>query len=396
VRWNDGDSRLRIVVPTQFVTGQEDGSPFLAATMLLAMRRREDLEIAAPVSRAFLEHCDLIQRIYRSWDPSLTNSKVRVGGTVDPAARQPGRACFFSRGVDSMFSVATDSGDGPFTHLVYCQGLDPILDATVQLEDIARATAVAELLGLPLVVVSTNLRTLSDPVVDWADLFGAGLSAVAQCLSGGIGSVVIPSSADYTSQGPCGSSPLLDPLFSTESVAVIHGTIAYQRAEKIEALARQRPDLIPHLKVCYRENRPDNCGRCTKCLWTMVCLEAAGALTSAQSFPGDIPLERIRALRIADYPLRIGWMQAMQALPDDTRHRALRRALRRCLRHSARPTLRERLRGFTRRLRGQPHGVAAWSSSSNIGFYREQTNLALSLLRDGKAYPQNGPPEARP
>jgi hypothetical protein len=98
VRWSGGDSRPRIVVPTQFVTGSEDGSPFLAATMLLAMRRGDDLEIAAPVSRAFLENCELIQRIYRSWDASLTNRARRAGRAVTghhpadvPATRGPRR-----------------------------------------------------------------------------------------------------------------------------------------------------------------------------------------------------------------------------------------------------------------------------------------------------------------
>jgi hypothetical protein len=394
VCWHGDQVRLRIVAPKQFVAPSEDGSPFLAATLLVAMRLGEDLEIAAPVSRAFLQTCDVIQRIYRAWDPSLRSCKVRVSGTVDLAPRRSERGCFFSRGVDSMFSAGTSCGDGPMTYLIYCQGLDPIQDATVQLEDMRRAKAVADLLGLSIVLVSTNIRTMSDPIVDWADLFGAGLSAVAQCLGGGMGSVVIPSSADYTSQGPCGSSPLLDPLFSTESVEVMHGTIAYHRAEKVAALAAQRPDLIPHLKVCYRENRPDNCGRCTKCLWTMVCLEGARALSSAKSFPKEIPLDRIRALRIADYPLRIGWMQAMQALPDDARCRPLRNALRQCLRRSARPTVRERLHAIVNRLRGRPHGVAAWSSSSNIGFYREQTNLALSLLRYGKPYSPKRHPAA--
>jgi hypothetical protein len=386
VSWRDGEFRLRIAVPAEFAAPVQDAAPFLASTLLHAMWRGEDLEIKAPVSEALLARCDHIQRIYRAWDSSLRPSEVRVAGSVTSGERPPGRACFFSRGVDSMFSAGTSPGDGPITHLVYCEGNDPIMDARVSGQDHRLAGEVADRIGLPLLTVSSNLRTMTDPVVDWADLFGAGLSSVAHCLGGGVGCVVIPSSADYVSQGPCGSSPLLDPLFSTERVRVAHGTIEYHRADKVAALVAQRPDLVPHLKVCYRENRVDNCGRCTKCLWTMVCLEAAGALPAAKSFPDRIPLELIRQLRISDYPLRIGWMQALQALPADDRARDLRTALEECLYRSARPGLRELGRAAIDRLRGKPHRLEALWSTSNIRFYREQTNLALSLLRRGKPY----------
>src|SRR5437763_63140 len=84
--------------------------------------------------------------------------------------------------------------------------------AEVSAEDHRLAGQVADRVGLPLLTAFTNVRTMADPIVDWADLFGAGLSSVAHCLGGGVGRVVIPSSADYVSQGPCGSHPLLDPL----------------------------------------------------------------------------------------------------------------------------------------------------------------------------------------
>lgn len=386
VRWRDGEFRLRIAVPAEFAGPADDAAPFLASTLLLAMLLGEHLQIEASVSRALLERCDHIQRIYRAWDHSLRPCDVRAAGSVTAGERPPGRACLFSRGVDSMFSAGTTPGDGPLSHLVYCEGFDPIQDAQVSDQDLHLAQEVADRIGLPLLTVSTNIRTMADPIVDWADLFGPGLSSIAHCLSGGVGSVVIPSSADYVSQGPCGSSPLLDPLFSTERVRVVHGTIEYSRVAKVATLVAQRPDLVPYLKVCGRVNGVHNCGRCAKCIWTMVCLEAAGALPAAKSFPGDIPLDLLRQLRVSYYPLRIGLMQALQALPAGDRTRELRSALQECLYRSAQPGIRERGRAAIDRLRGKPHRLQGPWGASNIRFYREQTNLALSLLRRGKPY----------
>jgi hypothetical protein len=388
IRWKNGEFRLRFAVPAEFAAPGDDATPFLASMLLPAMLKEEDLEIDAPVSPSLLANCDQVQRIYHAWDPSLRARKVRVMGTIKATAgeRAKGRACFFSRGVDSMFSAATTPGDGRLTHLVFLENFEPIQDDRVREQDHALAQEIADRIGLPLLSASTNIRTIADPIVDWADLFGAGLSSVAHCLGGGVGAVVIPSSADYATQGPCGSSPLLDPLFSTERVQVEHGTIAYERTEKVAALFAQRPDLVPHLKVCARINGVDNCGRCMKCLWTMVCLEATGALPAAKSFPNRIPVELVRQLRLPFYPLRIWWLQALLALPPDDRMRDLRAAIEECLYRSARPALRERARAAIERVRCKlQRGEGSWTPP-DIRFYGEQTNVALSVLHRGKPY----------
>jgi hypothetical protein len=53
---------------------------------------------------------------------------------------------------------------------------------------------------------------------------------------------------------------------------------------------------LPLLKVCYAENRSDNCGQCLKCLHTMTCLRVAGALEQATGFPPSLDLEALEAL----------------------------------------------------------------------------------------------------
>jgi hypothetical protein len=66
---------------------------------------------------------------------------------------------------------------------------------------------------------------------------------------------------------------------------------------KVAWLARRRPELLPFVKVCYSANRADNCGSCGKCLHTMACLRAAGALEQASGFPTELDLEEFAAQR---------------------------------------------------------------------------------------------------
>lgn len=50
VRWQDGAHGLRFSVQAELSSPGEDGSPYLAACLLQAMRRGEDLEVDAPAS----------------------------------------------------------------------------------------------------------------------------------------------------------------------------------------------------------------------------------------------------------------------------------------------------------------------------------------------------------
>jgi hypothetical protein len=106
--------------------------------------------------------------------------------------------------------------------------------------------------------------------------------------------MVIPSSAAQATVVASGTSPLLDPMFSTEDL-VVHHDVPASRPDKVAWLARERPELLPYLKVCFHEDRRDNCGRCPKCVLTMLSLEAAGALPLATGFPPELDPEAIAA-----------------------------------------------------------------------------------------------------
>jgi hypothetical protein len=335
VRWADGELRLRIAVPAELAGPPDDASPFLAATLQLAMRRGEDLEIEAPVSHRLLESCHLIQRVYAACDPSLSPARVRAAAEIPflPPAR--GSGAFFSRGVDSTYSAARERAR-PLTQLVFCDGLEPRHDESVRAAELRLAGAAAAAIGLPLVTTWTNLRELTDPLLgDWEDFVAAGLAFVGHALSGGLDRVVIPSSDGYETVEAVGTSPLLDPLFSTERVEVEHDRVDRGRLEKVMWLARERPDLLRHLKVCYTENRPDNCGRCGKCLLTMAHLQAAGVLALADNFPDRIDYELLASRQIRQIKARFEWAAVLQVLGDAQEDRELGRAVMLALKRSA-------------------------------------------------------------
>ncbi len=384
MRWEGGELRLSFRVPAQAAAPAEDWSPFLPAALLAAMRRHEDLELEGPVSPRLLRRSELIQSAYEAWDPDARRCRVRVGGETHAGPRATGIACFFSRGVDSTFSATADRVEpGPLTHLVFCDRFLPMQHRAVREEEARRTRAAAELIGLPLLVVGTNFRELTDMLISWEDAHGPALAAIALLLGGRIGHVVIPSWADYRGLGACGTSPLLDPLWSTESVELEHDSTELGRTAKLAWLARERPELLRDLKVCLRENRPDNCGRCRKCLWTMACLQAAGALELVESFEEELDVDRVRALRPYDLQALLYWAQLCHELEGDPRNDELRGAILHALRRSARPTVIERVRRRLSR-NGRFDSADPFLGPFPPAFSDHETRAAASLLKEGR------------
>ena len=315
LRWAGGEFRLGVTMPSEFARGRPDASPFLSASILLAMRLGEDLDVRGPVSRPLLARVARIVDLYSRWDPRLSRTRMRAAGELEPAPRASGIGCFLSRGVDAMYSAASPrETPGPLSRLVFCDRLEPIHSAFVRAEELRLAGEAAARLGLPLVVIESNIRELTDEVVgDWEDMVGAGLSFLGTSMSGGLGHIVIPSSDGAGTVGPCGTSPLLDPMFSTAEVEVEHD-VPGTRPAKVDWIARQRPDLLPLLKVCYCEDRPDNCGRCSKCLLTMLALEATGRRQEATAFPREFDADALAAVEIKGPQAEVEFAEVERAL----------------------------------------------------------------------------------
>lgn len=157
----------------------------LAATLMPAMRTGGTLAIDAPISARLLRtqlEFQAIQRVWQrewTWDvPPLREVEVEAAAAEPRHGAPTGRvATFFSGRVDSLWAVLEHP---EVTDLIFVQGFDiPLTERALGERVERRLRAAAASLGLPLIVVRTNLRDLNDRAVPWGTAYGCGLAAVA-------------------------------------------------------------------------------------------------------------------------------------------------------------------------------------------------------------------------
>jgi hypothetical protein len=184
--------------------------------------------------------------------------------------------------------------------------------------------------GRALVTVETNLRDVAQ--APWGEMFhGPALAAVAHCLAPALHTMLVPASYTYDELGkPWGSHPLLDELWSSESLHLIHDGAEKSRIGKLDALIQHARGLVDRLRVCFAGNAggPINCGRCRKCIRAMIALRALGYLGKTPSFPGHLPpgyTQRFGPEDVTVLPKIIAYARASE---DTALVRALERRLR--------------------------------------------------------------------
>lgn len=374
VRWAGGTTDLWVAGPSEHVDHSDDATGFALAALPVAMVLGEDLTVAGPVSGELVERLPEIVAALSAWNPWRA-----IAVRVEPAPDQPasgGWVSFFSRGVDSLFTAAHRvDADPPLVGVVFGRGLEPRHDEAVALAEVATARTLADRRQLPLIVVDSNVRSFTDRFgTDWDDVLGPGLAFLGHALAGSCRGVIIPSSDSWATVEPCGSNPLVDPLLSSGRLAVEHDSIRLGRLGKVRWLVEHAPDLLDGLKVCYSENRHDNCGRCGKCVFTMVCLHLAGGLALADLFPARLDLDLVRSMRLPHVQSRLDWAAVAADIDPAGPDADLRAAVLDVLAASALPN---RYRAET----GDRWTVARWTRD-------HRNEQILSLLLEGRPSPR--------
>jgi hypothetical protein len=308
----------------------DTGDPALTALLLPAMALGEPVELEPAVSPRLLAGTDRLQDIFRVWVPRRF-ARVAVSARPRQVTPPPGRgvACFFSGGVDSTYSVLKHRER--LAALILVHGWDLLLDQRPFRRGVATVLRqAAGRFGLPLIEVETNIHPWRADYVRWRWYFGAALACVALALSPLFAEVLIPSSEPYSKLHPWGSHALTDPLWSTEATELVHDGAEATRLEKVRRLAGS-PGALESLRVCFENpNGAYNCGRCEKCLRTMIALRAVEALDRCPTFP-PLDLEAVAALTIPS-PLRLSeYTDSLEAVERHGRDAALARALRACV-----------------------------------------------------------------
>ena len=286
--------------PTEYAKSLKvSADPFIAALLVPSMLLGEPLIVDAPASPRLLRALPKIMGFYHSLDPTLKIIEVRTLGErkfQHANSTSKAEALFFSCGVDSFYALTKltgSPGKNNLTHLMFVRGFDIKLeDASLFRRTRKAADEVASYYERKLVVAATNVREVTDEYASWNNCCGAVLASVALCLGAFFRRVYIASDLGPGETAPLAIHPSLDPLWSTDSTTFIHYTYGISRVEKARSLGNN-PMAQKHLRVCY-ENRYGayNCGRCSKCVRTMLALHLAGALSKFH-FPTTLTPELV-------------------------------------------------------------------------------------------------------
>jgi hypothetical protein len=321
-------------------------NPWLAALLPLAATLREPLRLGLPLDPVLRSNASELNAIWRAWYPWLGTVPIEADMLAEPRREEGPRltGAFFSAGVDSFYMVMRRLRDPRGIlrpqELICIAGFDvPLARLKERLRRRERLTRVAESLGARLVEVATNIKETRLSTADWNDVWhGCGVVATGLALEHRYRRLMIAATFDYGHLKPVGSHPLTDPLLSTAATRVLHEGASATRFQKVEYLAGLEGPLDA-LHVCWKQESDENCGRCEKCLRTMIMLEVAGALGRARTFPdrsldldlvSRILLKRDRSYdtyyrEVSRWALRRGRVDIHRAIESCNRASRLRR-----------------------------------------------------------------------
>lgn len=292
-----------------------------------AMKAGFDLEPDFPVDRTLLEGLEHYQEIWHRWRPDVFAERIAIRAeAVDRrAVMRPERqkaVAAFSAGVDSSFTLLRHaSGEGwagkrNLVSAVMVHGFDMPLDAADGFGRLrGHGEAIARNIGVDFFVVRTNWREIAP---NWQMSFGAGLAAVLHQFSDEHGTGLIASEEAYDNAFTIwGNSFWNDRFFSRGDFRIESDGGAYDRIDRIAALAA-RPAILSELSVCWAGPRSgENCGLCPKCVLTKLNFTICG-IREPWPFPQALAPDQVVAM-----PVKTQWQarflaiieRRLQALP---------------------------------------------------------------------------------
>ncbi|MBI4699105.1 MAG: hypothetical protein HY758_09465 [Nitrospirae bacterium] len=273
----------------------KNSDPFLAAALFPAMKIGEPLLVPGLVSPALLSATQTMQETYHKWFPEFQIIPVRAEPEMSDKEKQATDVgAFFSGGVDSFYTLLKNHDE--ITKLILINGImfESISERPKVTGEIRR---IAEELGKSLVVVEVNIREFSDEYTYWEDQYaGVALASVGLLLAPQFRKIYFASSFPYEDWKPTAIHPLLEPLFSTERLTFEIDASDVGRPEKVARIAQS--DLaLRYLHACSKEFSY-NCGKCEKCMRTMLALQAVGALERCKTFPQKIDPDAVSRITL--------------------------------------------------------------------------------------------------
>lgn len=279
---------------------------FMVGTAMAAMWHGETrLAIEGGVDPQLSARLNMGLRLMSHWQKSpLRPARIEAPTAAHPLpdVAQSTTALFLSGGVDSLASLYWNTRHYPIGDprrigvAFFAHGLDvgdpnkPDRPDVWEL-GIEKLDALCQELGVELVTIKVNLRNLAKSwrfYSKWQ--FASLLSAIAHAASSRIHRCIItPDNVLEYIEHPHGSHPWLNSYFGADFLQVITGDMEqFSRLERIRLLT-EWPAALDSLRVCWDTGAiPEghlNCGRCAKCVRTMLEFLVCDQLTQTRAFP---------------------------------------------------------------------------------------------------------------
>ena len=348
---HDGSSE----VPCWFVTKDANltlcNEALFCLGLLPAMKMQRDLHIEGSLDAKLYDALPRLQDIYGIWEPTYRRTQLSgAARSLSAPSLGLGVGTFFTGGVDSYYTLIKHQSE--LTHIIYVHGIDVgLADKRLRAQVSAMLERVGNDFGVKVIELESNLRGyFEDFGLEWGrHAFGPALIAVAHLLAPDLRKIYVPSTFTYAELIPVGSHPLVDPLWSSSRLEVVHDGCEATRIMKVQKLATSQT-AMETLRVCFNNVDSNyNCGKCEKCFRTMVNLKAAGALERCTTFPGTIDLRALRRMSVIEEYERAMMLQNLRALEGQPAERQLYDALNKILK---RPVWQSRVNEeFWRRIR---------------------------------------------
>jgi hypothetical protein len=297
-----------------YITDRSDA--FIVGLLPSAMALGEKIIVEGTTSPRLAYGLREYQQVLHAWWPEqfkiveIQYSNLQESNSsVSPSA--VGSA--FSGGVDSFYTLwkhlpsNENIAKYQITHCLLINGFDKDidLDNTGVFRQLYQTyEPMMEKLGITLLTSRNNLQQFRLAAINRNNLhhsFGSAITASALVLGNLFSCFYIPASHAYTYETlmPQGAHPVLDHLLSTETLQVIHDGADASRTEKVAAIA-QWSETYSKLRVClekakFNENtgQIENCGKCLKCINTMLSLDLLNVLPMYTTFPHALQRQQI-------------------------------------------------------------------------------------------------------
>lgn len=293
----------------------------LLATYALAMSHGErrlvvDGDVSPRLSDGVRSAMAIVAEMHPSLHPVTLELSERPAAPVPTPPERHAALCF-SGGVDALAALQENLRTTPPDHperyreglFVFGLNTFDIVDGVhahdrlaANLAHRARLAAFLDGVGMTLATGTTNVRSLFPGFEQWwASANNSALAAFGHLIRMRVHSLGLGSSGSGVMANVT-PHPNIDWLHSSHNFSVVPVHVMTTRLEKLRRLSLW-PEAMGLLRVCLMIDLPEsgqvNCGRCEKCIRTMLQLIVIGdgALARANFAVGDVSAEAVdRAL----------------------------------------------------------------------------------------------------